>query len=157
MINLWNSRKFLQWLLRYNQYTKIFTINVHAILWVGRLYTPILPSSLIKIINIHFTFKSRSVSISPQHCQHLSSLSLFVCFLISLADGTLYHIEVFSCISPIISNAEQLIYLLVSCRGMFDGRITTCYLSWVLCPSSSGTARCSQGLKSLCEAGLGLL
>ena len=30
-------------------------------------------------------------------------------------------------------------------------------LSWVLCPSSSRTARCSQRLRSLCEAGLGLL
>ena len=43
------------------------------------------------------------------------------------------------------------------CRGMFDGRIPTCSLSWVLSPSSCGTARCSQGLRSLCEAGLGLL
>ena len=44
-----------------------------------------------------------------------------------------------------------------NCRGMFDGRIPTCCLSWVLRPSSSGTERCSQGLRSLWEAGLGLL
>ena len=43
---------------------------------------------------------------------------------------------------------------LEDCRGMFDWRIPTCCLSWVLCPSSSRTARCSQGLRSLCDAGL---
>ena len=46
---------------------------------------------------------------------------------------------------------------LLQCQRMFDGRIPTCCLLWVLCPSSSGTARCSQGLRSLCEAGLSLL
>ena len=49
------------------------------------------------------------------------------------------------------------LWKMVECQGMFDGRIPTCCLSWVLCPSSSGTASCSQGLRSLCEAGLGLL
>ena len=39
---------------------------------------------------------------------------------------------------------------LLQCQRMFDGRIPTCCLSWVLCPSSSGTACCSQGLRSLC-------
>ena len=46
---------------------------------------------------------------------------------------------------------------LQGCQGVFDGRIPTRCLSWVLCPSSSRAAHCSQGLRPLCEAGLGLL
>ena len=41
------------------------------------------------------------------------------------------------------------------CQGMFDGRIPPCCLSWVLCPSSSGTACCSQGQEVIVWGKLG--
>ena len=43
------------------------------------------------------------------------------------------------------------------CQGVFTRRIPTCCFSQVLCFFLSGTAGCSQELRSLCETGFSLL